>query len=162
MSNSKRPNTKSTNQAKESVSTKNTSCNQTTTDLSMETKPLSQRKSVVQEKQNRVFEITPKSFHTSNTNKEIKDKSESFSNFYQKSMNRKPNVKDLIDKDEENQKKMNEDKTSKPIIQCSTAPAPLPNNFRRVPAMIQSLTKQEEFLKRARLTSDRGRSESSH
>lgn len=140
---------------KESVSTKNTSSNHTTTDMSMENKPLSQRKSFVQEKDkaNKVFEIVQTEFRSSKTNTQIINAThtEGFHNFYEHSGRRKTQVADLI---------YSEGDLTRP--QPASAPAPLPKNFKRIPAMIENLTKKEELLKKANEKAIRGRTESNH
>lgn len=87
------------NPAKESVSTKNTSSNQTATDMSLEAKPLSQRKSQIQDKElsNKVFEVSNKNFYSSNTGKAFSEKPENMiPHFEASSSRRKPKVSDLI------------------------------------------------------------------
>lgn len=87
------------NPAKESVSTKNTSSNQTATDMSLEAKPLSQRKSQFQEKESssKVFEVVNKNFYSSNTGKAFAETPENMiPHFETSSCRRKPKVSDLI------------------------------------------------------------------
>lgn len=159
-------------QGKESVSTKNTSsCNHTATDLSLETKPLSQRKSFVNEKEkaDRAFEIVHKEFYSSNTNPNASSHVEigPTNNYYENTMNRKTKVADLIYCEDNRAVGLGNSKSNHDTIAMlhqmpNSAPAPLPKNFKRIPAMMENLVRKEELMRKANESGLRGRSESNH
>ena len=157
------------NPGKESVSTKNTSsCNQTTTDMSMETKPLSQRKSFVNDPNpnKRIFEMSQKNFRTAKTNMTSMDKGEVevINRYYDNNVWKKRKVGDLIHCEDHKENHRNSSQSIKDpeIINNTAYAAPLPRNFKRIPAMLESFTKKEELIQRAQKNAVRGRSESTH
>jgi hypothetical protein len=163
-----KPGIKLYNPAKDSVSTKYTSSNQTATDMSLETKPLSQRKSLIQEKETstKVFEAINKNFHTSKAGKTFTDTPKNvIPRFATSASRRKPKVSDLIRCEDNsmisNGARINKDSFATTHKQPpSTAPAPLPRNFKRIPTMMEDLTNKEELLRKASLNRARGNSES--
>ena len=163
-----KPGIKLYNPAKDSVSTKYTSSNQTATDMSVETKPLSQRKSIIQEKETstKVFEAINKNFHTSKAGKTFTDTPENvIPRFATSSSRRKPKVSDLIRREDNSiistGAKIYKDSFATNQKQPpSTAPAPLPRNFKRIPTLMEDLTNKEELLRKAGLNRARGNSES--
>jgi len=135
----------------------------------MDNKPLSQRKSFANDKSSKVFEISPKNFHESKTNQNIisNGTKQRFNNFYDTSTNQNKKAADLVVKEDNNAVKLStcltsQEKLNRTQAAPSTAPPPLPKNFKRIPAMIQSLTQQEDFIRKAKHVAERGRTESNH
>jgi hypothetical protein len=136
--------------------------------MSVETKPLSQRKSLIQEKESstKVFEAINKNFHTSKAGKTFTDTPENvIPRFATSSSRRKPKVSDLIRREDNSiistGAKIYKDSFATNQKQPpSTAPAPLPRNFKRIPTMMEDLKDKEELLRKASLNRARGNSES--
>lgn len=83
------------------------------------------------------------------------------------SFNRKTKVEDLIYWEDSKKTNINVTNEGKESLNwthttITSGYAPLPKNFKRIPAMIESLTKKEELMRKANATFSRGRSESRH
>ena len=137
--------------------------------MSQENKPLSQRKSYVNDKQKeKVFDLEQADYLTK-PNKIGSQKGDNslINKICDQSFNRKTMVGDLIYWEDNKNSKLNISNGAKDSMNLthttiSSGYAPLPKNFKRIPAMIESLTKKEELLRKANANLARGRSESRH
>lgn len=134
------------------IASKNTSCNQTTTtDVSVDIKPLSQRKSLISDKISKVFEIK----HANTEKQEIDIVSKFYQNKAKTDLGSTQTNFKLLNLSSDD--RINLDQTQGP----STNQPPLPKNFKRVPAMMENLARKEQLLQKANEFT-RGRSESSN
>lgn len=152
---------------KETASTKNTSCNQTTTEISMDTKPLSQRKSFAHEQdRTQPIEVVKKDFYSSNTKQSFSDIVTRPAKEYHKVSKHKPKISDLFNykngKLDHSITRVIGPDGSTNKIPPSTAPAPMRNHLGRVHGMMQDLVMKETMMRRASHKEIRGRSESNN
>ncbi|CAI2387511.1 unnamed protein product [Moneuplotes crassus] len=147
---------------KESTSTKNTSCNHTTTEVSMDVKPLSQRKSCIKEKEkNKALDMINREFNSSSNGRCLSDLGDAG----KKVIRHKPKISDLYNYKEGDPldttltKLAGQNFTNHKEPQL-IAPISVSNNMKKIPAMMQDLVLKEKILRRVSLKEVRGHSES--
>ena len=148
---------------KESISTKNTSVINQTTDISVEAKPLSYRKYIEDEQKIDNACQIDKSVNPTNIAGRLSWVSPK--RIFNETFHRKPKVADLMFLEDKKNAMLNLFKGNKEWLNNTQAISGhtdihLPNNFKRIPAMIDKSSKRDENSKSTKDYNYRGKSES--